>query len=116
MSRKQFGARGEAIALRYLRKKGFILLERNWHCRFGELDLILLDDGQLVGVEVKTRRTATFGQPAEDVGERKMERLAATLESFRETMGWPGPYRLDVIGLVGEGPSFHVEHLRGVGE
>lgn len=115
LRKKRIGAQGEAAALRYLRAKGFVLIVKNVHTRFGELDLVMLDGKELVGIEVKTRRTLSFGTPAMGVGQLKVKRLRATLEQFVLDLGWHSPYRLDVIGLFWHGSSFRVEHLTGVG-
>ncbi|MBI4415199.1 MAG: YraN family protein [Candidatus Kerfeldbacteria bacterium] len=112
---KRIGAQGEAAALRYLRTKGYVLIAKNVRTRFGELDLVMVDSHELVGIEVKTRRTRLFGTPATGVGKLKVKRLRATLEQFVLDFGWHGPYRLDVVGLFGRGRRFRVEHLRGVG-
>lgn len=113
--KRRIGAQGEAAALRYLRTKGYGLIAKNFHSRFGELDLVMLDSNELVGIEVKTRRTRSFGTPATGVGKLKVQRLRAAFEQFVLDFGWHGPYRLDVIGLFWHGSSFRVEHLEGIG-
>jgi putative endonuclease len=75
------GQRGEAAAARFLRRKGYRILSRSDRSRPGELDLVALDDDTLVFVEVKTRRSADAGHPAEAVDaakQRRLTRLAVT--------------------------------------
>jgi Holliday junction resolvase-like predicted endonuclease len=61
------GAYGERVALAHLVEQGMVVLDRNWRCRTGEIDLILRDGSDLVFCEVKTRRGNRFGTPAEAV-------------------------------------------------
>lgn len=73
--RRAIGAYGERMAARHLQEIGLTLLQRNWRCSDGEIDLILRDGPDLVFCEVKTRRTAAFGSPAAAVDHRKVRRL-----------------------------------------
>ena len=73
--RRAIGAYGERLAARHLQEIGFTLLQSNWRCADGEIDLILRDGPDLVFCEVKTRRTAAFGPPAAAVDHRKVRRL-----------------------------------------
>lgn len=82
ISTKELGRRGENAAANYLIKKGYSILERNWTCKFGEADIIAIDeDGTVVFVEVKTRRTDDAGLPEEAITiekQRRYEKLALT--------------------------------------
>jgi putative endonuclease len=110
------GRFGEDVAAAHLRAAGWQVLDRNWRCPHGELDLVALDGDELVAVEVKTRRSATFGSPAEAVTWRKVVRLR------RSTAAWlaahdvhPSGVRVDVLAITvprSGGPC--VEHLVGV--
>ncbi|GAA1606778.1 YraN family protein [Actinoplanes couchii] len=73
--RRAIGAYGERRAARLLEESGLELLQRNWRCAEGEIDLILRDGDDVVFCEVKTRRTAAFGPPAAAVDHRKVRRL-----------------------------------------
>jgi putative endonuclease len=73
--RQALGAYGERVALRHLLGQGMVLLDRNWRCRQGELDLVMRDGGVLVACEVKTRTSAACGSPHEAVDDAKLERL-----------------------------------------
>ncbi|MGC4174766.1 YraN family protein [Demequina sp.] len=110
------GRHGENLVARRLEEAGWRVLERNWRCDQGELDIVALDGDCLVAVEVKTRRSAAFGSPQEAVTREKLYRLrrlvAAWLSAqerhFREV-------RIDVcaVTLPAAGAAI-VEHLRGV--
>ncbi len=77
MSRRrlEFGARGEELAARWYAARGYTVLDRNWRCREGELDLVLGRGGTVVFCEVKTRASIAFGLPAEAVTALKQQRL-----------------------------------------
>ncbi len=76
------GKFGEKIAKQYLENKGYKILEINYHSRFGEIDLICREDKALVFVEVKTRKTLTFGYPEQAITKQKQERLVKTVQEF----------------------------------
>ncbi|MFH5822486.1 YraN family protein [Georgenia sp. AZ-5] len=113
------GAYGERVAARALAERGLEVIERNWRCRHGEIDLVALDraTGEVVFVEVKTRRSARYGHPAEAVTRAKLgrlRRLAGMWLSEHDVRA--GGARLDVVAvLVQAGGAARVEHLRGVG-
>ena len=73
---------GEDFAANLLELQGYRILERNFRCRMGEIDLIAEKDGEISFVEVKTRRSARFGMPAEAVGAEKQRRMRRTAEFY----------------------------------
>jgi len=73
--RRNLGAHGEDLAVRWYLDRGFELLDRNWRCRQGEIDIVVAKDDVLVFSEVKTRTSDTFGEPFEAVGPAKQRRL-----------------------------------------
>jgi putative endonuclease len=101
----------------YLKGCGFRILDRNWRCADGELDIVAAERQVLVVCEVKTRSGTGYGTPLEAVGRAKQQRLR------RLAAGWLNAHgirfeqiRIDVIGLVCEGSGgFTIEHIRGVG-
>ena len=109
-ARKATGAHGENLAARYLSERGYTIVEANWRCRRGEIDLVAQDHETLVFVEVRTRSSARLGGPEESVTRAKQRRLAELAETyllFLETAGraWSGPWRIDVVALQIEGPG-----------
>ena len=110
------GRYGEDVAEAHVRRRGWQVLERNWRCRDGELDLVALDGDELVVVEVKTRRSTAYGHPAEAVTAVKLarvRRLAAQWLAVHDVH--PRSIRVDVIAvLLVRGRNAQVDHLVGV--
>ena len=116
-ARARLGRWGEDIAARYLRDVGLEVLERNWRCEHGEIDIVARDGGCLVICEVKTRRSADFGEPVEAVRWDKALRLRRLSTAYLAThrLGL-GLVRIDVVGvLVPPGRPVEVRHVVGVG-
>ena len=117
--RRSLGEVGEALAARYLVGRGARVLERNWRCLEGELDLVIAEpDGVVVAVEVKTRRGVGFGDPVEAVTPVKQQRLRRLLGQWlrqNPDVGAAG-LRIDVVGvLIRPGRPVQVRHITGVG-
>ena len=112
------GQFGEDLAVQHLSECGMRVLERNWRCRDGEIDVVAVDGNVLAFVEVKTRSRLGFGTPAEAITARKlsrMRRLAARWLGEHPDAGRWDAVRLDVVSVVRLGPDGpSVEHLRGV--
>src|SRR5262245_17370656 len=110
------GAFGERVAVRYLVGLGLTVIERNWRCHAGELDIIARDGDTLVFVEVKTRRGTLFGSPAEAVIGRKVSRIRRLAVLWLANQERPAvlPVRFDVVSVLIQrrGPA-QVEHLPG---
>ncbi|MCH9738462.1 MAG: YraN family protein [Actinomycetia bacterium] len=110
------GKYGEELATRYLTKNGMVILERNWRCDIGELDVIARDKDDLVICEVKTRRSTVFGEPIEAVTPRKVRRMRGLALRWLETKSVsPRGIRFDVVGVLAPvvGPPT-ITHIRGV--
>ena len=110
------GARGEEIAAIYLEREcDWIILDRNWRCRDGEIDIIAYDDEDVVFVEVKTRSSAFSGDPLEAVDFHKLRTLQGLATRWvTEQKGYIPSYRIDVIGICfgGEAPTLtHIEQV-----
>lgn len=100
---KTLGARGEELAACFLQKSGFIILERNWRCAHGEIDIIARDGEELVFIEVKTRRSSRFGTPAEAVHARKQKKLRSLARHYLYEKRITAPsYRFDVAAVDGK--------------
>lgn len=99
--RPQLGRAGEDMAAGHLRRQGYEIVDRNFRCNEGELDVVARRDGLLIFCEVKTRRENRWGEPSEAVGwdkQRRIRRLAAHWMRLRT----PGPVevRFDVVSIV----------------
>lgn len=110
------GAYGETLAARHLVQQGMVVLDHNWRCAAGELDLVLRDGDVLVICEVKTRSSLECGSPLEAIDEAKLERLRQLGAHWQEERGVrPAQVRIDLVGVLRplRGPSV-VEHVRGI--
>ena len=111
------GVYGEAYAARHLVAGGMVLLDRNWRCDAGEIDLVLRDGDVLVFCEVKTRTSTLYGNPLEAVTDQKaarLRRLAARWLAAHRLR--PRDVRIDLVGvLVPRQGAPSLEHVRGVG-
>lgn len=117
MRRKdELGRWGEQFAADHLSTHGFAVLDRNWHCRDGEIDLVAREGDCLVVVEVKTRRSAASGHPLEAVSAKKLgtlKRLAALWLRCHDVTA--RTVRIDVIGvLCPPGGRAAIDHVRNV--
>jgi putative endonuclease len=99
--RTLFGRAGEAAAERYLERHGLRLIERNYRCAHGEVDLVLKDDATVVFCEVKTRRTDQWGSPSEAVDRRKQRRLRRLAAQWlRDRTPGDVEVRFDVVSVI----------------
>lgn len=115
--RQAMGRYGEDRAVRHLTGLGMVVLDRNWRCEFGEVDLVLRDGDVLVFCEVKTRGTAAFGAPLEAVTPEKLARLKSLAACWMERhQVRPHDVRLDLVGVLMDAPVHdRVVHMQGVG-
>ena len=113
-SRHLLGRRGETLGAKYLRNKGYRLVERNYKTGEGEIDLVMISPvNVLVFVEVKTRRTRHFGAAVESVTPVKIARIRRTAEHFLLEHEVFSEYhcRFDVLGIECRGDLYHIEHI-----
>ncbi|WFR74676.1 YraN family protein [Prescottella defluvii] len=110
------GAMGEELAAELLTASGLRILDRNWRCRHGELDLVAVDGDTVVFVEVKTRSGLGFGSPAEAVTYAKQRRIRMLAQRWLSASDRHWPYvRFDVVSvLVGRSREPEVTHLTAV--
>jgi len=110
------GRYGEDVAARHLSEHGLVVLQRNWRCELGEIDIIAREGDCLVVIEVKTRRSDAYGSPLEAVTPRKVARLRRLAARWLAESGLhPPAVRIDVVAVrrPPSGPA-QVEHLRAV--
>lgn len=110
------GAYGEDRAARELTGQGMVVLDRNWRCELGEIDLVLRDGDVLVVCEVKTRSSVAYGTPLEGVTEQKALRLRRLAARWLSDHGMRvREVRIDLVGvLVPAGGGVQVDHVRGL--
>jgi putative endonuclease len=98
--RAEVGAWGEAIAARYLSEHGYTVRERNWRAGHGELDIVVEQEGEIIFVEVRTRRSDTFGVPEESLDARKQAKLIETAQAYLLVHDLlESQWRIDVIAI-----------------
>lgn len=115
-ARIALGAYGEQVAARHLTEAGMVLLERNWRCAEGEIDLVLRDGHTLVICEVKTRSSLSAGTPHEAITDAKLDRLKRLGERWVEARGiHPPEIRVDLVAVLRprKGPAI-VDHVEGL--
>lgn len=116
VDRQALGRWGEDVAVRHLQDSGAQVLERNWRCREGELDVVAREGKTLVFVEVKARSGHGYGEPAEAVSRVKARRihvLATRWLALHRPPGGPWDLRFDVVSVVRTPDGPEVLHLRG---
>jgi putative endonuclease len=116
-AKDELGRRGELLAADYLEDHGIRVIDANWRCPQGEIDLVAVDGDSLVVVEVKTRRSDRYGHPFEAVTPQKVTRLRtlAVLWARNHAVFLPNR-RIDAIAVLDSGRAEPVlEHLKGVG-
>lgn len=94
------GLAGENLAVTYLQKKGYEILERNFRSGKSEIDVIAKKDDVLVFVEVKARSSSKFGNPEDFVDEKKAAKIVEGAENYIESEKWDGPIRFDIISIL----------------
>ena len=111
-TRKALGFRGEDLAVKYLKKKGFKVIERNYHCPLGEIDLIAREGDTLVFVEIKARTSSTFGLPQDAVDRFKQKKLMLVARTYMAARHLKEdiPARFDVVAihLTPSGPDIEL--------
>lgn len=115
MTARDTGKRGERLACRYLKRRGYRLLERNYRCGHHEIDLVMLKGDTTVFVEVKTRSSVEFGRPAEAVTQAKRRFLLLAAGAYIRQYRLEGrPARFDVIEVyLPKKDIVHIENAFG---
>lgn len=115
--RQALGAYGERVAEEHLLAQGMILLDRNWRCAEGEIDLVLRDGAALVVCEVKTRTSTSHGTPHEAITDAKLDRLQRLGVLWADARGVsPQETRVDLVAVMQpRRGAAQVDHVRGIG-
>jgi putative endonuclease len=114
-ARRALGQLGEDIAVRHLQRLGYVVLQRNYRCPQGEVDIIARDQGRLAFVEVRARRGTAFGTPKESVTVRKQARLQTVARNYLQEHGFSDiDWGIDVVAvqLTRRGALQHIELIR----
>jgi putative endonuclease len=111
--KKEIGQRGEEMAVAYLQNLGYKVLERNYRCKLGEVDIIARDNDTLVFIEVRTRSSLDFGLPQESINRRKRHQISkVALEYMIRRKLKNIPARFDVVAISLEPGKENVDHIK----
>ena len=111
----EIGKFGENEAVEYLKQKGYKILERNFSCKRGEIDIIALDKKEIVFIEIKARMSLKYGLPSEAVTKRKLEHIYKTAEYFLYVRNLESENtRIDVIEIYIKNNKVIINHLKQV--
>jgi putative endonuclease len=116
-AKDMLGRHGEELAARFLTEAGLTVVERNWRCKQGEIDIVAVDGRTLVICEVKTRSGLRFGTPIEAITRQKAMRLRKLAVQWVKAHGLIfDQIRIDIVGLLRNASGeFTIEHVQGVG-
>ncbi|HMH94734.1 MAG TPA: YraN family protein [Streptosporangiaceae bacterium] len=116
-AKDELGRLGEQLAADFLERSELRILDRNWRCPDGEIDIVALERRTLVICEVKTRSSGRYGTPLEAISARKRVRLRKLAVAWVQAHGlFYDEIRIDVVGVLKTAPGeFSIEHVRGVG-
>ncbi len=113
MEQKELGKKGEELALRFLKKKGYRFIEKNYVCKMGEMDIIAKEKDTLVFIEVKTRTSTEFGPPQLAVNSRKQRQLSkVALNYLNEKRLKDVKARFDVVAILLRQKGEEIELIR----
>ncbi|TYP99571.1 putative endonuclease [Tenacibaculum adriaticum] len=107
----ELGKKGEELAIEYLQKKGYTIVEKNYRFQKAEIDVIAKKDNVLAVVEVKTRSTTFFGNPEEFVNQKKIKLLTSAIDNYVFENNLDVEVRFDIIAIIKKQTRFSIEHL-----
>jgi len=107
----ELGKKGEQLAVDFLLKKGYTILERNYRFDKAEVDIIAKIKDALAIIEVKTRSTVNFGDPQDFVKPKQIQNLVKAVDAYINTHNLDVEVRFDIIAIVQKGKTFDLEHL-----
>lgn len=115
--RQKFGKFGEDLAARFLKKQGYKIICRNYRTKFGEIDIIAKDTDIIVFIEVKSRRTSTFGHPKCSITHEKQKRISKTALYYLKTTDQSNASaRFDVVTVNSHNKKTDVEIIKNAFE
>ncbi len=107
----ELGKKGEQLAVAFLEKHQYSILERNYYYEKAEVDIIVQKGNTLVAVEVKTRSSADFGNPQDFIKPKQIQNLVKAIDAYITIKDLDVEVRFDIIAIVKKGNSFKIEHL-----
>jgi putative endonuclease len=107
----ELGKKGEELAIDYLIKQGYKIVERNWRFQKAEIDIIARKEETLISVEVKTRSTNDFGNPQDFVNPKKIKLMVLAMNEYVLKKDLNVEVRFDIVAITKNKVSFNIEHL-----
>lgn len=115
MYTQKIGRFGEDIAEKYLKQKGYKIIDRNFTCKFGEIDIIALKRSEIIFIEIKTRVSKKYGMPSEAVTSYKLDKILKTAQYYLYVKNLVDKKtRIDVIEIYIKNNKIIVNHLKQV--
>ena len=113
MDHLSIGRQGERLAVEFLNRLGYKIIEKNLKTKFGEIDIVCLEKAVIVFVEVKARTTSRYGDPYEAVDRNKQKRLSRAALGYLSRKRWEERIaRFDVISILWKGPQPEINHIK----
>ena len=113
--RHVFGKRGEDIAVKYLEQKGYVILERNFSCKQGEIDVIAYHNNYLIFIEIKSRTSKEYGLPSESVTKTKIKHMIKTATYYLYIHHLESAnIRIDVIEVYEKEGKYIINHIKQI--
>lgn len=113
--RHETGKLGEDLAEKYLEQIGYKVIERNFECKQGEIDIIALDKNEIIFIEVKTRTSIKYGSPADAVNENKQKHLLKAVKYYLYSRHLENEFvRIDVIEIYLYEHKYRVNHIKQI--
>lgn len=111
--KKETGQLGEDIAIHYLKQKGYIILNKNYRCKYGEIDIIALEKKEIIFIEVKTRQNSKYGLPSEAVNKIKQQHMLRSIKNYLFINNiYEKSIRIDVIEIYIKDNIYEVNHIK----
>lgn len=107
----ELGAKGEQIALNFLKNKGYQILETNWRIGRAELDIIAKLDKEMIFVEVKTRSDNYFGEPETSVTQKKQDLMTDAANAYMYEVEHDWEFRFDIISIIIRNDKTYIKHI-----
>lgn len=112
MNKRQYiGKQGEKIAINYLEKRGYTIVDRNYRYARSEIDIIAKESSCLIFVEVKTRNGTLFGYPEMSVNDKKIENIMIAADNYIFQQDWKNDIRFDIIAINFD-PAIEITHFK----
>lgn len=110
------GKLGERVARKYLESKGYKIIEQNYKTKYAEIDLVGLNKGVMIFVEVRTKRGEAFGSPEDTLDYSKLRKISANARAYAAFKGWNGLCRIDAVCVVlgGDDKPKRIDHYENI--